>query len=321
MMDYICKTPVLLIFFNRPNTLVKVFEQVRKAQPKDIILVQDGPRNDKDKELIMQCRSIVENVDWECNVVKEYSDVNLGCGVRPYTGIKKALTLFESVIILEDDCIPSESFFRYCDEMLEKYKDDERIAYISGLNHFETWDCGDIDYFFAKTGAIWSWATWRRSFLKYYDYYVKSITDKRLVQLIKYQIPNKAVAKSKIEVWRKAHDSANNGEKLTFWDVQWGFVKYSQNMLVIIPSKNLCCNIGVGATSTHAGGIKENKYIKYKNFNFIPTYKFDFPLREPQAVICDEEYDRLVYKVMAGNPIRRFLAKMINECRKQRRKQ
>lgn len=159
-MNYQCKSPVLLIFFNRPDTFQQVFEQVRKAKPPRLILAQDGPRNEMDKEGILLCRKIAEKIDWNCEVVREYSEVNLGCGIRPQSAISKALELFDRVIILEDDCVPAESFFRYCDEMLEKYRDDERIAYISGLNHFETWDCGEQDYFFTKTGAIWGWATW-----------------------------------------------------------------------------------------------------------------------------------------------------------------
>ena len=170
-MEYRCKSPVALIFFNRPDTLEKVFEKVRKVRPEKLFLIQDGPRNEKDFEKIAECRTIVENVDWECEVIKDYSNVNLGCGVRPQSGITNALKQVDRLIILEDDCVPEESFFEYCDEMLEKYKDDERICYISGLNHFESWDCGDNDYFFAKTGAIAAWATWRRSWSEYYDYY------------------------------------------------------------------------------------------------------------------------------------------------------
>lgn len=310
-MDYRCSTPVLLIFFNRPDTFARVFEQVRKAKPRTLILAQDGPRNDKDVDGINKCREIAESVNWECEIIRDYSEINLGCGVRPQSAISNALERFESVIILEDDCIPSDSFFSYCEELLEKYKDDERICYISGLNHFEEWDCGGNDYFFTKTGAIWGWATWRRSWSKYYDYYVKRISNDYVINLLKGAISNKYSYQTRIDSWKRANASLENKEKLSYWDIQWGFVKYSQNMLVIVPRKNLIHNIGVGATSTHAQNLKMTTHVKYKNFVFIPTYEFNFPLKHPEFCICDTKYDDLVYKCISGNPVRRKLVKVI----------
>ncbi|MBQ7384674.1 MAG: nucleotide-diphospho-sugar transferase [Clostridia bacterium] len=293
-MNYRCSTPVLLIFFNRADTFEKVFARVREAKPRTLILAQDGPRGEKDLKGIEECRKIAESVDWDCEIIRDYSETNLGCGMRPQTAITNALNRFEQVIILEDDCVPSLSFFRYCDELLEKYKDDERICYISGLNHFEEWDCGGKDYFYTKTGAIWGWATWRRAWNKY-DYYVKSIEDEYSLNLVKSQFLSKSVAEQRVVSWRKAYNSLENGEKLSYWDAQWGYVKYSQNMLVIVPAKNLIHNIGVGVTSTHAPTM-EAKFVKYRNFVFIPTYDMEFPLRSPDVCVCDEKYDDLVYK-------------------------
>ena len=312
-MEQRCKTPIALIFFNRPDTLAKVFERVRAARPEKLFLIQDGPRNENDVERIMQCREIVDKIDWECDVVRDYSEVNLGCGVRPQSGITNAFKQVDRLIILEDDCVAEESFFDYCTELLEKYHDDERICYISGLNHFESWDCGDYDYFFTKTGAIWGWATWKRAWTKYYDYYVKDISDKYSFELTKKQISHKYVATSRSEGWLKANRSAENGEKLSYWDAQWGFVKYSQNMLVIVPKYNQISNIGVGAYSTHATSLKKEEFKKYKNFVFIPTKKLEFPLKHPKCVVCDIVYDNLVYKCTAGNPIRRNASKFIKK--------
>lgn len=315
-MDYKCKSPVLLIFFNRPDTFKKVFEKVRAAKPENLVLVQDGPRNKDDEKSVAECRKIAENIDWECNVIRDYSDVNLGCGMRPQTAISKALGIFDRVIILEDDCVPADSFFRYCDEMLEKYKDDDRIAYISGLNHFESWDCGS-DYFFTKTGAIWGWATWSRVWNKYYDYYVNGIDNKYALKLVKKQFTNKYIAKTRIESWERARASVKNGEKLSYWDNQWGFVKYSQNMFVIVPAVNQIYNIGVGETSTHAQNLKTAEFKKYKNFICIPALEMKFPFSHPEYVVCDNDYDALVYKIMAGNPLRRIAARIIKSILKK----
>ena len=109
-MEYICKTPVALIFFNRPETFKKVFAEVRKVKPTKLFLIQDGARNDTDKEKISKCREIAESVDWECDIVRDYSDVNLGCGMRPQSGITNAFKTVDRLIILEDDCVPCQSF-------------------------------------------------------------------------------------------------------------------------------------------------------------------------------------------------------------------
>ena len=317
-MSFELNTPVALIFFNRPDTLEKVFEQVKIARPKQLFLIQDGPRNEADKEKIMQCRQIVEQVDWECEVHKDYSEVNLGCGVRPQSGITNALKVVDRIIILEDDCVPAQSFFRYCQELLEKYKDDERVCYVSGLNHFENWDCGESDYFFTKTGAIWGWATWSRAWNKYYDYYVSAVENKETLDLVKNQIRNKYVAEDRAKAWVRANKSKQNNEKLSYWDAQWGFIKYAQNMLVIVPKYNQIHNIGIGATSTHAQATNSKKYKKGKSAFFIPTTELEFPLKHPEIMVCDEKYDDMVYKCAVGNPIRRFVAKIVKKILKRK---
>ena len=303
---YSCQVPVALIFFNRPDTFEKVFERVREAKPKKLYLIQDGPRNDNDIPKIMECRKIAESIDWKCEIIKDYSEVNLGCGVRPQSGITSALKNEESIIILEDDCVPANSFFPYCEEMLEKYKDDERICYISGLNHFEKWDCGESDYFFTKTGAIWGWATWKRAWDRY-DYYMNDIDDERVLSLVQNQITNKHSAKVRVESWKKAKKSLDNGEKLSYWDTQWGFAQFTQNMLAIVPRANQISNIGAGADSTHTQNITSAKYIKYKNVFSIPTYEFSFPLKHPPFCVCDRDYHNLVYRLASGSRLKQIL--------------
>ena len=106
------------------------------------------------------------------------------------------------------------------------------------------------------------------------------------------------------------HASQTSGEKLSYWDVQWGYVKYSQNMLVIVPKKNLICNIGIGLASTHAKKLKSAQYVKYHNFVFIPTYDLECPLKHPDICIPDTEYDNLVYRCVRGNVIKHTLRKI-----------
>ena len=285
--------PAALIFFNRPDTLKLVFEQVRLAKPERLFLIQDGPREGRDDDIenIKKCREIVDEIDWQCEVSKNYSEINLGCGMRPQTGITWVLSQADRTIILEDDCVPNQTFFKYCDSLLEKYKDDERIAYISGLNHFEKWDFGGSSYGFTKRGSIWGWATWARAW-KDYDYSVSAINDPYVEACLLKKHPDE---KDRIELWKTTNKKVSAGEKLSYWDVQWGFVKYAQSKLVIVPEYNLIRNIGVGESSTHfKGGASEHK--RFTDFNDMPTFDLEFPLKEPKAVIIDKDYDETLTK-------------------------
>lgn len=291
------KSPVTLMFFNRPDTLQRVFSEVKKAKPPILYLVQDGPRlgSPDDKEKVLKCREIVEDIDWPCEVHKNYSETNLGCGMRPQSGITWALSQSESTIILEDDCVPDQSFFVYCDELLEKYKHDTRVCYISGLNHFVEWD-SKYDYFFTKTGSINGWATWRRAWEKY-DYYVHAINDKELISSLSKEFTTKAAYKTRIEGWEKANLSKKTQEKMSYWDIQWGFVKYSQNSLVIVPRVNLITNIGTSGDATHTQ-MSGNKFVKGKTFVNIPSGSLTFPLKHPDYVIRNYAYDEMLEKNM-----------------------
>ena len=279
-------TPILLIFFNRPDTFQQVFDVIKKVQPAKLYLAQDGPRNEGDAENIAKCRAIASDIDWECEVNTNYSDVNLGCGMRPQTAISWALEKEESVIILEDDCVADLSFFPYCEELLEKYKNDERIAYISGLNHFEEWDFGASSYGYTKGGAIWGWATWKRAWAKY-DYSAGAINDPYLKKLL---YSHEMLAKDKIPVWERTYAAVQNNTKLSYWDIQWGLIKYAHNQLVITPKYNLIKNIGVGESSTH-GKHHNTKHKKYLDYNNMDTRSLTFPLVHPAHMMRDFEYD------------------------------
>ena len=285
------KSAVTLIFFNRPDTLQKVFEKVREARPPKLFLVQDGARegNVSDAERILQCRRIVENIDWECEVHKDYSERNLGCGIRPQSGITWVLSQVDSTIILEDDCVPDLSFFAYCDELLERYAHDERICYISGLNHFEEWDFGGSSYGFTKGGAIWGWATWRRAWMRY-DYEINKIQDKYIQKQIMHAVSGEV---SRVSSWIETNKKVTEDVRLSYWDVQWGFTKYAQNQLVIVPKNNLINNIGVGMDSTHAHFV-ESIHKKYSDFNNMPVCALDFPLVHPWHVLPDKDYDDML---------------------------
>ena len=156
--------PVYMNFFSRPDTFQYVFEAVREAKPSMVFLSCDGARENRkdDEENIKKCKEIAEQIDWECTVYKNYSKQNLGCGMRMYSGISWAFEHVDRLIILEDDCVPHPDFFKMCEELLEMYKDDNRIHMINAMNHLGVYEDTPNSYFFGP-GCCWGWATWKRA--------------------------------------------------------------------------------------------------------------------------------------------------------------
>ena len=156
---------VAMIFFNRPDCFEKVFKAVAEQRPSRLYLIQDGPRatRPKDKDNIEKCRDIIKDIDWDCKVTKIFSDTNLGCGRRIFSGLTEVFKKEEFAVIIEDDILIGDSFLPFCKQMDERYRNDERIGQISGMNHLGVYKDCPYDYFFATCGgAIWGWATWRR---------------------------------------------------------------------------------------------------------------------------------------------------------------
>lgn len=300
-----------LIFFNRPETLSIVFEEIKKVKPKKLFLVQDGPRenNSSDNEKIEQCRSIVERVDWECDVYKNYSDKNLGCGLRPYTGINWIFGQVDSAIILEDDCVPNESFFYFCSEMLEKYNDDQRIFLVTGCNFEPDLSIRNQSYFFGNSGTNWGWATWKRVW-NLVDYSLKFVDDLDTLNLLTDKL-NKLSGKkgnAEIKLFIETNKKIKEGFNLSYWDVQWQSVRYLFNMLSIIPSKNLISNIGVGSDSTHAK--LKHKSSRKKSFFYNERFDLDFPLKHPNYIIQNIKYDNKMDKRLYKSNFKKILHKI-----------
>ena len=213
-------TPVLLIIFNRPALTRKVFESIRKVRPQSLYVAADGPRSGRadDQELCRRSRAVIDSVDWTCEVRKKYSAVNLGCGVGPASAITWFFDNVDQGIILEDDCLPNDTFFVFCREMLNYYKDDPRIMHVSGSNFQFGQTYGEGSYFFSAYPLCTGWATWCRAW-----------------KLYKFDlIP---------EVYR-SHQ----------WDTQWVMTIEIHKGLAITPNANLVSNIGYGPDATHTRG-------------------------------------------------------------------
>ncbi len=301
---------VLLIFFNRPDTLRQVFAAVKKARPAKLFLACDGPRENcpADAQDIALCKQIVEDIDWECAVYKNYASENMGCGMRPQTAITWAFEHTDRLVVLEDDCVPHESFFPYMKEMLDRYKQDTRIGVVSAFNHCLDWDCGGYSYFFAKMGPLaGAWGSWKRVWDQY-DYELKSFDDAYLQKLIYNDISFKRARDKKVNTFSRTRSDLQNHKKLDYWDYQFLFLKYAQSYLAVVPKFSLASNVGLGEKSTH-GRVAKNPI---PSIFFAEDKHLDFPLTHPRFVVCDREYDNFVDgKYTSPNPIKKQVKRAV----------
>ncbi|MDH6099008.1 class I SAM-dependent methyltransferase [Anabaenopsis sp. FSS-46] len=265
-------TPVALLIFNRPETTGKVFAAIRKAKPPRLLVVADGPRRDKpgEGEKCQEARAIINQVDWECEVLTNYSEVNLGCRERVSSGLDWVFEQVERAIILEDDCLPHPTFFRYCEELLEKYHDDERIMMISG-NNFQGDRRTEYSYYFSRYGHIWGWASWRRAWRKY-DHGMALWPGLRDSGWLSEVLENDQAA----GWWSKVFESVYDGV-LNTWDVIWLYSMWLNGGLSILPHVNLVTNIGFGESGTHTTMVDSP-------LANMAVEAMGFPLQHPVAV-------------------------------------
>lgn len=283
MSDISTRSAILFLVFNRPETTRKVFETIRKAQPARLYIAADGPRVNKPDEAARceEVRKIVSNVGWNCETKTLFREANLGCR----SAVNEAISWFFQQelegIILEDDCLPDPSFFRYCDELLETYRDDSRIVQISGDNFQRGNKRTSDSYYFSRYNHIWGWATWRRAW-KDYDKDMSKWGRAKEDRLL-YRIGNGQ--KSFENFWNRRFELVAR-RSIDTWDYAWTFSCWVQGGLTIIPEVNLVENIGFGEGATHTGGRASGK-------NAPPSaFKICFPLRHPVFVARDIIADR-----------------------------
>lgn len=309
MSDFSLSTPVAFIIFNRPDTTEKVFNEIRRAKPPKLLVVADGPRPDRpdDVRKCAETRSIIERVDWRCEVLKNYSDVNLGCGVRPATGITWVFDQVEEAIILEDDCLPHPDFFRYCEELLIRYRNDSRIMHIAGHGWMSHSTKGGYSYYYSLLSHCTGWATWRRAW-RYYDFEMKLFQeiakDNRLYDILQ----DDRAARYSLNTLRGVYES----DKSHVWDYQWTLTLWTQGGVCILPNANLISNLGFGPEATHT----KDASSKLAN---LPFTNMHFPLKHPPFVIRDVEADRYAMSSLFTNRVKilsRIVIKLKNIMRR-----
>ena len=241
------KASVLFLFFNRPETTIKVFETIRSAKPEKLFLAADGPRADRagDAALCQETRRLVEAmIDWPCEVQRLYREVNLGCRVAVSSAIDWFFTHVDEGIVLEDDTLPSPSFFQFAETMLERYRDNNRVMHISGNNHQHGRIRGDGAYYASQFSHSWGWATWGRAW-KLYDPKMTGFPENWDVISARCDLPQR------IKEWWTMALNNTRAEVVNTWDFQWHYTVMKNQGVSLIPNRNLVENIGVGAEATH----------------------------------------------------------------------
>jgi hypothetical protein len=276
-------TAVLFLVFNRLDTTRQVFEAIRQAKPPRLYVAADGARTNKEGEAdkAQAVRDyIMQNVDWECEVKTMFRERNLGCKMAVSGAIDWFFENEEMGIILEDDCLPSQSFFWFCEELLERYKDDMRIGHIAGYNHFPG-RVTDSTYFYFLVPGIWGWASWSNRWCKYNVHIEDS---SREISMVATRFSNANLSKCWVDIFKKIGT-------VDTWDYQWLYALLKNGFLTIRPSLNLVSNIGLGEGATHTVtknvDISNNKGVEIDCTCFI----------KPNAFILDVEEENIFYKV------------------------
>ncbi len=295
------KTPVLFLIFNRPDVTFRVFEEIRKVQPERLYIAADGPRQDKDGEgkKCEQARSIVNKIDWKCEVKTLFRDKNLGCRDAVSSAINWFFDNVEEGIILEDDCLPDQSFFTFCETLLEKYRDNEEIMHISGTNFQKGLKRGKQSYYFSKMPLIWGWASWRRAWQKH-DLSMKQWPEVKKNGYIKTLFKNKNVANSFIDSFNFVYNKGSH-----VWDIPWFFACLMNKMLCIIPPRNLISNIGVIGSHT----VEETPFHNMKAKHIDVTI-----LRHPQTISANITIEDIIFRDIGASAFssRRYLIQLID---------
>jgi hypothetical protein len=274
--------PILFLVFNRPDLVEQSFARIRDARPAQLFIAADGPRPDREgeAELCSQCREIVDCIDWDCEVKTLFRDSNLGCRIA----VSEAITWFfehvEEGIVLEDDCVAEPSFFRFCSELLELYRYDNRIMCITGNNFQNGIIRGAASYYFSIYNHCWGWATWRRAW-QLYDCEMKRWTELKSSDFLSGFLQQRVA-----EYWTREFDSILSGCSHV-WDYQWELTCWSNSGLTATPNVNLVSNIGFDDRATHTKDANSAA-------NRLQSYRMNFPLRHPADVSRYVIADRFV---------------------------
>lgn len=292
MLEETCP-PILVLAFNRPDTTRAVFDSLRAIRPTKLFFSVDGARAGRagEEDKISQVRKLATQVDWPCQIKTLFQEHNLGCKFAVSNAISWFFDHVDAGIILEDDCVAHPSFFEFTRELLDRFRDDQRVTMISGDNFQFGRRRNEYSYYFSRHTHIWGWATWRRAW-QLYDHRMTVWPRLRENGWLQDILQDKRA----VEYWTRIFDETH-AEKNSSWAYRWTFASWVQSGLVILPSTNLVSNIGFGDQATHTKGAGSP-------LASLPISDIGFPLSHPPFVIRDDRADQFTQdSIFAGESL------------------
>ena len=289
--------PILFVVFNRPEATLRVFNAIRLAKPRKLYISCDAPRNSQEESQCSKVKTIISNIDWPCEVKTRFQEKNLGCKLNISSSITWFFENEEDGIILEDDCLPSQSFFQFASIMLEKYKDDPKVMQISGNNYLSDSFKIKNDYYFTTINDIWGWATWRRAW-KHFDLKMCNYSELRKSGIIQDYYKSKPISN-----WATIYLDEANKPSCKIWSPQWVFAIIKNNGLTIAPKVNLVQNIGF----LEGENIDTNYYNQYGKIEAV-NYDFSKSIISHTEIFPDYSADLNRFKKIQQTDTNIFLA-------------
>ena len=292
------RVPVVLVLFNRPEETRRVFAAIRAARPSWLFVIADGPRSGVPGEAdrCAEALAVVDSVDWECDVRSSVSPTNLGCRDRVTSGLDWVFSEVDRAIILEDDCLPDPTFFRFCEDLLEHYADNPQVMSIAGTNQQFGRRRGPYSYYFSMYEACWGWATWRRAWDRN-DPQLATWPRAKEEGVLDFIFSSPSVRKS----WFRILSKVYRGE-INSWAYKWTYAHLIHSGLSIIPNVNLVSNIGFGPEATHTQGVS-----RLAN---MPAVPMAFPLDHPPYVVRHRVADEFLESLTVPPEWRRIAGRV-----------
>lgn len=298
------KVPVLFLVFNRPRETLRVLKRILDYGPTRLYVAADGPRDAKlDGEKCKETRRLFDNLGRNIEVVKLFKDENFGCKNAVAGAIDWFFEHEEMGIILEDDCLPTISFFSFTEELLYRYREDTRIGMIGG-NNFQCDFESNLSYFYTSYVSIWGWGTWRRAWAMY-DKMMERLDAPEVQNTLKYHFNDKEFIER-----MNNFENARNG-KIDTWDYQWHFCCVMNNLLTILPKKNLVSNIGIGENATHTKTSADSN---------LKSFELKQPLLHPYEIVFNPIYEARFNKAARKSGPESFYECLKNEIKKHIKK-
>ncbi|MBN2547922.1 MAG: hypothetical protein JXB15_02095 [Anaerolineales bacterium] len=303
--QWVSNTPVVLIIYRRAEMLRQVLRAVAQVNPSLLLVIGDGPRLDSpdDPRRVQETRQVLQEFNWSGEVRTNYAETNLGLRKRVISGLNWVFEQVEEAIILEEDCVPHPAFFRFCDELLERYRDDRRIMAIGGANYQFGRNATPYSYYFSIFNHVWGWASWRRAW-KLFDAEMIHWPDIR----DSGKLYNQLHSTRAVKYWTKRFQDTHDG-KINSWAYTWTYSCWSQNGLAILPAVNMVSNIGSGLEASHTHGRRDPRM-------HMLASGLDFPLKHPPLVMphfrADQYTQRRFFKVHPLAPLKRKLKEWLS---------